>query len=258
MTRTWFGDGVTGDEPARDVDEAEKGEGARPTVLLVEDDARLAALVRGYLDEHGFTVDVVTRGDRAADRIRQTNPDVVLLDIGLPGQDGLSVCREIRAGYAGAIVMMTARGDEIDEVLGLEIGADDYVAKPVRPRALVARLRANLRRIAERTPRAGERGVRVVGALSIDPGQRTVCYRGARVPVSTSEFELLEILARRAGHTVSREELLGESRGLRYDGLNRSIDLRISRLRRKLGDDSENPELIVSVRGVGYMLVTRP
>ncbi|WXB00320.1 response regulator transcription factor [Pendulispora brunnea] len=225
-------------------------------LLLVEDDARLAELVRAHLSEHGFEVEVVDRGDVAIERIRTSPPDAVLLDIGLPGKDGLSVCRAVRRDYAGVIVMMTARGDEIDEVLGLELGADDYVTKPVKPRVLVARLRANLRRVAEK--KAEERACLVVGELSIDPGRRAVTYRGEDVPVSTSEFDLLEILARRAGHVVPREELLGQARGIRYDGLNRSIDLRISRLRRKLGDDPERPALIVSVRGVGYMLAARP
>jgi len=228
-------------------------------LLLVEDDARLAELVRAHLTEHGFEVEVVNRGDIAIERIRTTHPDAVLLDIGLPGQDGLAVCRAVRRDYAGVIVMMTARGDEIDEVLGLELGADDYVTKPVKPRVLVARLRANLRRLREQAEKkADQRTCVVVGDLSIDPGRRAVTYRGADVPVSTSEFDLLEILARRAGHVVPREELLGQARGIRYDGLNRSIDLRISRLRRKLGDDSERPTLIVSVRGVGYMLAARP
>ncbi|WP_394837485.1 response regulator [Pendulispora rubella] len=227
-------------------------------LLLVEDDPRLAELVRAHLTEHGFEVEVVERGDVAIERIRAAPPDAVLLDIGLPGQDGLSVCRAVRPDYAGVIVMLTARGDEIDEVLGLELGADDYVAKPVKPRVLVARLRANLRRVAEK--RTGEKAHErlVVGELSIDPGRRAVTYRGADVPVSTSEFDLLEILARRAGHVVPREELLGQARGIRYDGLNRSIDLRISRLRRKLGDDPDRPTLIVSVRGVGYMLAAHP
>ncbi|WP_394838642.1 response regulator transcription factor [Pendulispora rubella] len=222
--------------------------------MLVDDDESPAALIRSYLGEHGFHVELVTRGDLAVDRIREENPDVVLLELGLSGCDGLSVCRELRYGYRGIIVMMTARVTEIDEVLGLEVGADDYVSKPIRPRALVARLRAHLRRTGGRKPPSSEREWIAVGDLCIDPARRSVIYRGAVIPVSCSEYELLEILAKRAGEVVPREDLLGAVRGIRYDGLNRSIDLRISRLRRKLGDDPDRPTLIVSVRGVGYML----
>ncbi|WP_394851190.1 response regulator [Pendulispora rubella] len=222
--------------------------------MLIEDDGGLADVVRSYLDEHGFQVEIVGRGDVALDRIRREIPDVVLLDVGLSGCDGLSLCREIRRHYDGIIVMMTVRVDEIDEVMGLEVGADDYLTKPIRPRALVARLRAHLRRTGERKPPSSEREWIAVGDLCIDPARRSVMYRGAIISVSCSEYELLEILAKRAGEVVHREDLLGAIRGIRYDGLNRSIDLRISRLRRKLADDPKRPTLIVSVRGVGYML----
>jgi two-component system response regulator RstA len=237
---------------------------SRPTrVLIVEDDQKLASLVREFLETNGFEAATEARGDRAPARILDEQPDLVILDLMLPGLDGLSVCKEVRPGYQGAILMLTARGDEVDEVVGLEIGADDYMAKPVRPRLLLARIHSLLRRVG-RTPddRGGGQGARdqrvEVGALLVDAASRSVQLDDRVVELTTAEFDLLWLLARNVGEVVSRERIYAELRGIEYDGLDRSIDLRITRLRKKLGDDGRQPRWIKSVRGAGYLLVREP
>ena len=224
-------------------------------ILVVEDDTELALMVADFLSPHGFDVEIETRGDTAVDRIKEENPDAVVLDINLPGLDGFAVCHAVRDDYDGAIVMLTARGEEVDEVLGLEAGAGDYMGKPVRARALLARLRTHLRRVtpAERASKPIE-----VGSLVVDAARRSVEIAGASVVLSTAEFDLLNLLAKHAGRTLSRNDIYQEIHGMKYDGTDRSIDLRISRLRRKLGDDPTNPQRIKSIRGVGYMLSVEP
>lgn len=230
-------------------------------ILIVEDDEKLAQLVREFLESNGYEVLLEGRGDRAVSRILGDHPDLVLLDLMLPGKDGLSICREVRERYDGVILMLTARGDEVDEVVGLELGADDYVAKPVRPRVLLARIKSLLRR-SERshgaTPEdSGESDAAQrlsVGALQIDARTRSASLEGRALQLTTAEFDLLWFLTERAGEVVSREAIYVELRGIEYDGLDRSIDLRVARLRRKLGDDAKQPQLIKSVRGAGYLL----
>lgn len=221
-------------------------------ILLVEDDADLAAMVSDFLTRNGFEVEVEGRGDSAVSRIKTSQPEAVVLDINLPGLDGISVCREVRPAYDGVILMLTARGDEVDEVVSLEVGADDYMAKPVRPRVLLARLHSHLRRTA--TQEEEETGSVTVGSLTVDPSRRIVELGDDDVPLTTAEFDLLYLLARHAGKALNRSEIYQQIHGMNYDGLDRSIDLRISRLRKKLGDDPANPQRIKSVRGVGYML----
>lgn len=220
-------------------------------VLLVEDDAPLASMVADFLSANQFEVTIEARGDLAADRILREIPDAVVLDVNLPGQNGFAVCKAVRDQYPGAILMLTARGEEVDEVLGLEAGADDYMAKPVRPRALLARLRTHLRRI---TPSEELSQPVVVGSLVVEPSRRSVEIEGRNLDLTTAEFDLLKLLAENAGRTLSRNDIYQRIHGMRYDGLDRSIDLRISRLRKKLGDDPSRPQRIKSVRGVGYML----
>lgn len=224
-----------------------------PRVLLVEDDVRLADMVRRYLESRDFSVDVEGRGDRVVDRTAEASPDIVVLDIGLPGEDGLSVLKRLRPQYAGPIVMLTARDDDVDEVLGLELGADDYLTKPVRPRVLVARLNTLLRRQNASPP--VEESIRL-SWLSVDPRRRAAEVEGAPIELTSAEFDLLWLLAQRHGQVVSRDALYRSLRGIAYDGIDRSIDLRVSHLRRKVGDDSKKPHRIKSVRGVGYLLVT--
>lgn len=224
-------------------------------ILLVEDDAPLASMVADFLLPHGFDVAIEGRGDAAVDRIKQDNPDAVVLDVNLPGLDGFSVCRSVREDYAGAIIMLTARGEEVDEVIGLEAGADDYMAKPVRPHALLARLRTHLRRV---TPADEASKPIEVGALIVNAARRSVELDGVAVDLTTAEFDLLHLLAKNVGKTLDRNGIYQEIHGMKYDGLDRSIDLRISRLRKKLGDDPAKPQRIKSVRGVGYMLSAEP
>jgi two-component system response regulator RstA len=216
------------------------------TVLLVEDDARLAGLISEFLRQEGYEVSVEPNGRRAVDRILAEQPGVVILDWMLPGEDGLSICRRIRPGYGGPVLMLSARGDEIDQVLGLEMGADDYVQKPVTPRLLLARLRAIRRRT---TPSA----LFVDGDLVLDPGARSVTVGGQTVDLTTGEYDVLWLLASSAGTVRSREHIIEALRGIAYDGLDRSIDVRISKLRQKLGDDPRHPERIKTVRGLGYL-----
>lgn len=220
-------------------------------ILLVEDDAALANMVADFLNGHEFEAAIESRGDTAPARILQEHPDAVVLDLNLPGLDGFEVCRRIRDQYHGAIVMLTARGEEVDEVVGLEAGADDYLSKPVRPHALLARLRIHLRRV---TPsEASSQPVRV-GSMVVDASRRSVEIEGQSIDLTTAEFDLLKLLADNAGNTLSRNDIYQQIHGMRYDGLDRSIDLRISRLRKKLGDDPARPQRIKSIRGVGYML----
>lgn len=238
-------------------------------ILLVEDDLKLAGLVREFLQQSGLEVSVEPRGDRAAERILSERPDVVILDVMLPGLDGFSVCKRVRPQYDGGILMLTARGDEVDEVVGLELGADDYMAKPVRPRLLLARVSSLLRRLGERKrgqgghdPTGSARGTTAqrvaVGSLCVDAGSRTAHLDGEPVELTTAEFDLLWLLARHAGEVLSREQIYAELRGIEYDGLDRSVDLRIARLRKKIGDDGKSPQKIKSVRGAGYLLVADP
>lgn len=227
-----------------------------PSVLLVEDDRELAEIVRDYLIENGFSVSIEMRGDLAVGRILQERPDLVVLDVNLPGMDGFTVCKSVRDQYQGAIVMLTARIEEIDEVLGLEFGADDYLTKPVRPRVLLARLRTHLRKSP--AVNAELEDCISVGGLSVYPSRRHVELRAVPVELTSAEFDLLHFLAQRAGKIVSRAELYESLAGETYDPQDRSIDLRISRLRRKLGDNQSNPTRIKSVRGTGYLLSIEP
>jgi DNA-binding response OmpR family regulator len=235
-------------------------------VLLVEDDQRLADLTAQYLVQNGLQVTIESRGDKAVERFAQIRPDIVMLDLMLPGLDGLAVCRELRRITRVPILVLTALDTDLNQVIGLEAGADDYVIKPMDPIVLLARLRALLRRagppreeLPEDTPPhqdAGQPGPDVrLGALLVSERTRTVVLDGESVPMTTQEFELLALLARRAGQIVSRNAVFRSVRGIDYNGLDRSTDARISRLRRKLGDDADNPRRIKTIWGKGYLLV---
>lgn len=226
-------------------------------ILLVEDDLELGDLVAEYLTPHGFEVAKETSGDKAVQRIIEESPDAVLLDVNLPGTDGFTICREVRERYHGPIILLTARDTETDEVLGLEFGADDYLAKPVSPRVLLARLRTHLRRQPHDELISGD-SVIEVGGWVVDRGRRIVLVGGRSVSVSTAEFDLLWLLAQHAGTVVSRAMLFENLHGFKFDGFDRSIDLRVSRLRKKLGDDPHQPTRILSIRGIGYQLAAEP
>ncbi len=219
-------------------------------VLLVDDDIRLHELLKSYLEENGFVVASAKDGREGLDRVFRETFDVVLLDVMMPGMDGLEVCRRIREKSAIPIVMLTAKGDETDRVVGLELGADDYLAKPFGPRELLARIRAVLRRTM---PSDTGKTIRS-GPIEIDLGARSVTKEGAAIDLTGIEFDLLVALAERPGRVVSREallELAGRSDAHVGD---RAVDVHVSHLRQKLGDDARTPKLIKTVRGVGYVL----
>jgi len=225
-------------------------------ILIIEDDARLAELTATYLEQNGMRTAVEGRGDRAIERFVREKPRLVLLDLLLPGKDGLSICRELRRHHDVPILMLTARDTDLDHVIGLEAGADDYVMKPVDPMVLLARVRALLRRVERGNAGSVERKADLMlGALRISETSREVWLSGKPVALTTQEFELLSLLAHRAGELVSRDEVFRSMRGIDYDGLDRSIDGRVSKLRRKLGDDAAAPTRIKTVWGKGYLLV---
>ncbi|MGP4843595.1 response regulator [Marinobacter sp. 1Y8] len=240
--------------------------GVEPTnescrVLIVEDDERLADLTREYLESNGLIVSVEANGAHAVERIRKEQPDIVVLDLMLPGEDGLSICRRARPFYQGPILMLTARTDDLDQVLGLEMGADDYISKPVRPRVLLARIRALLRRVNDKSQDDADSGpaeepVRLqFNDLVVDRSMREAWLNEASIDLTSAEFDLLWLLASSAGRVLSREEIFTALRGIEYDGQDRSIDVRVSRIRPKIGDDPVHPRRIKTVRSKGYLFV---
>jgi DNA-binding response OmpR family regulator len=217
------------------------------TILVVEDEATIAGSVAARLRKEGFAVEIVADGPTAVDRARNLLPDLVVLDVMLPGMDGLEVCREIQRDRAVPVLMLTARDSETDMLVGLGVGADDYMTKPFSPRELVARVKALLRRV-ERYPQVESTSLRV-GELEIDPARRVVHYRGSPVELTRTEFDLLQTLAARPGLVHSRERLLAEVWGWRNVSGARTVDSHIRGLRRKLGTD-----VVRTVHGVGYAL----
>ncbi len=222
-------------------------------ILLVEDDERLAELTAEYLSRNELSVSIEPRGDTAETRIIAEQPDLVILDVMLPGKDGFEVCRAVRQQYRGVILMLTARDEDFDQILGLELGADDYIAKPVQPRVLLARIKALLRRLPGNADGEGDTESKTFGHFRISQATRTATLNSQTIDLTTAEFDLLWLLASHAGNVLSRDDLLQELRGIGFDGLDRSIDARISRLRKKLNDDPENPTRIKTVRGKGYL-----
>jgi DNA-binding response OmpR family regulator len=225
----------------------------RDTLLLVEDDVELAQLMRDRLEKEGFAVLHEANGKTACQRIVDEKPDLVVLDVMLPGMDGFAVCRTVRPQYAGPILILTARDEDLDEILGLELGADDFVSKPVPPRVLLARIRALLRRVKAQ-PEKGRDNRVVMGDLTVDAGRREVLLNGRVIELTTVEFELLWYLVHRAGEVVSRQDIYRALFHYDYDGLDRGVDVYISRIRQKLGDDTSAVHYIKTVRGVGYLM----
>ncbi|MFO0760106.1 MAG: response regulator [Byssovorax sp.] len=224
---------------------------SRPSILLVEDDPDLRSRIADFLQRHDIATESEGSGALAAARIVTEQPDAVVLDLMLPGKDGLTICREVRGAYGGPILMLTARGGETDEIVGLESGADDYLAKPVRPLVLLARVRALLRRPARR--RDGEGSRLRLGELAVDPAARTARLRGEDLALTSGEFDLLHLLVSHAGQVVSRRRMYQELRGTEQDELDRAVDLMVSRLRHKLRSFSGQADRIKSVRGKGYL-----
>jgi DNA-binding response OmpR family regulator len=231
---------------------------APATILLVDDDRELSRLITEYLGNNGIRVLVEGRGDRVLKRVNEERPDLIILDVMLPGQDGFDACRELRAsGNRTPVLMLTAREEDYDEVLGLELGADDYLGKPVKPRVLLAHIKALLRRAGDDREAADAHRL-AFGALMIDHTTREVRLNANIVDLSAAEFDLLWLLATHAGKILGRQEILKSLRGLEYDGTDRSIDVRVSRLRRKLGDDVSPIAKIKTVRPQGYMFSPVP
>ena len=220
-------------------------------VLVVDDEAPIVDLVRGYLEADGMDVITAADGPSALDLIRARSPDVVILDVNLPGLDGFAVLRQARTFTDAYVIMLTARSEEIDRIVGLSVGADDYLVKPFSPRELVVRVKALLRR--PRVSRAGD-GSELLerGELRIDMPKRTVTLRGTPVTVTTVEFNLLSTLAEDPGVVFSRQKLLDRVWGMDFVGDDHVVDVHLGNLRRKLGDDAASPTFIETVRGVGY------
>ena len=223
-------------------------------ILLVEDDRQLSDLVTDFLTSEGYHVKQEFRGDNVAKRVQSFIPDLIILDIMLPGKDGFAVCRDIRTSFFGPILMLTAKGTDFDQVLGLEIGADDYVIKPVEPRVLLARITALLRR-GELPNQSQELGEVLCGQLQINRASRKVTLQNENVDLTSQEFDLLWLLASKAGEVQNRDYIYKAIVGREYDGLDRSIDVRISRLRKKLFDSTETPFRIKTIWGQGYLFV---
>lgn len=225
----------------------------RPNILVIEDDPEIRSLVQGYLRKQGFRAEV---GDGASALDRHLavfgEPDLIVLDVMLPGEDGLSICRRLRAASRVPILMLTARGEDVDRIVGLELGADDYLPKPFNPRELVARIRAILRR-NEPVPIAKRQFK--IGDMTVDLDTRTVARGEAVIDLTSAEFDLLECFVTRPGRVLSREQLMDWTRGRRADTFDRTIDVQISRLRKKV-DIGETP-LFKTLRNAGYMLSAR-
>ncbi|MCG7561300.1 response regulator [Pseudoalteromonas sp. McH1-42] len=226
-------------------------------ILLIDDDRELTQLMSQFLQKNGYDVACYEQGNGAVVRVEEFAPDLLVLDLMLPGQDGLSICRQIRGRFTGPIIMLTALVDDIDEVTGLEVGADDYLCKPVKPRVLLAHVRAQLRRHNMLVTQTSQT-VRTIndGEICVDLAKRKATCGDKEVLLSSAEFELLWLLANSAGRILSRDELYRTIFKLEFDGMDRSIDLRISRLRKKLGDDPKEPKIIKTIRNKGYLIAS--
>ncbi len=223
-------------------------------VLVIDDDPGLRELLAEYLGGRGFETATAADGPTGLEAARAGSHDLVVLDIMLPGLDGLGVLRELRTTSQVPVIMLTARGDDVDRIVGLELGADDYLAKPFNPRELVARIQAVLRRGGVPDTAQPLRA----GPLLVDPDRRSVRLDGDPIELTTTEFELLRVLVARAGRVVPRERLMELARGEDYASFDRSVDVHVSHIRRKLGDDPRSPRLIKTVRGVGYTVPSDP
>lgn len=222
-----------------------------PKVLIIDDDPKLSRLLTDFLAGFGFTVYTALTPSSGFKKLRRHQPEIVVLDIMLPEMNGLEVCKRIRQDSLVPIIMLTARGEPMDRILGLELGADDYLAKPFEPRELVARIQAVLRRF--NAPITIDK--RTFGRLTIDPKKRIAAIDHASIGLTTNEFTALWLLARHPGRVMDRDRILQELRGIDSDAFNRSVDITMSRLRQKLGDDPKAPTYIKTVWGAGYVFI---
>jgi DNA-binding response OmpR family regulator len=224
------------------------------TILVVDDEARIVKLVRDYLERAGFDVIVARDGETALTLARVEQPDLIVLDLMLPGVDGLDVCRRLRQASAVPIIMLTARVEEADRIVGLELGADDYITKPFSPRELVARVRATLRRA---NGQMGPATILRAGDLELDTASLTAIVAGQPVDLTPTEFQLLAALVRQPGRILSREQLLEAVHGVAFDGYDRSVDSHVKNIRRKIEPDPRKPRYIQTVYGMGYRFMDR-
>jgi DNA-binding response OmpR family regulator len=222
-----------------------------PRVLIIDDDAKLNRLLKSFLTDFGFQVISATDPAQGLKMIGKRSPDLVILDVMMPGMDGFEVCRKIRQTSSLPIIMLTARGEVTDKVVGLELGADDYLAKPFEPRELVARINSVLRRSGT----VDDAQPADFGPLVVDFKRRTADLNGETLDLTTNEFAALALLARNAGKVLNRDQILQELRGIDCDAFNRSVDITVSRLRQKLRDDPRAPAFIKTVWGVGYVFI---
>ena len=228
-------------------------------VLIVDDDEKLCRQIGRFLEPFGFAVQYCHDGAQAVTAVREQAPDLVILDLMLPGADGFEICRAVRPFFRGQVLMLTASGDDMDHVAGIETGADDFLVKPVHPRVLLARIKLLLRRAEagfESRNAAGAAAPSAIelGQLRIALPQRTVQLLGKEIELTPSEFDLLVLLATKANEVISREAILQALRGVPYDGLDRSVDVKVAALRKKLGDNPKTPKGIITVRAKGYLL----
>lgn len=226
-------------------------------VLLIDDDIELCAMLTEYLGRYGFRVAAVHRGDAGLEAARRRSWPMILLDVMLPGLDGFEVLKQIRTFSTDSVLLLTARGEDVDRIVGLEIGADDYLAKPFNARELLARIRAIRRRSAGSVPAATDSQLLTVEDMELDPASRTVMLRGEPVTLTDVEFTLLEALMRSPGKVVDRESLAETVLGRKFNPFDRSLDMHVSRLRRKLAGDGTSEDRVKTVRGTGYQLVLR-
>ncbi len=227
------------------------------TILVIDDDERLRELVAEYLSTRGFSVQTAEDGDAGLARIASAAPDLVVLDVMMPGRDGFEVVREIRKDSKIPIIMLTARGDDTDRIVGLELGADDYLPKPFNPRELLARIQAVLRRTDDSTPDPTTGRLRA-GPLTIDVDRRHVELDGRPIELTTTEFEILRTMVANAGRVIGRDRLMELARGEDFASFDRSVDVHISHIRKKLGEDPRKPIYVKTVRGVGYTVPRDP
>ncbi len=223
-------------------------------VLIVEDEVKISHVLRDYLNKAGYSVMCLSRGDQVLPQIRRQMPDLILLDIMLPGMDGTEVCREIRKNWSVPVIMITARVEEVDRILGLELGADDYICKPFSPREVVARVKAVLRRNRDDK----DQSQIVVGPIFLDPDRFQVEIAGQTLKLTRNEFTLLKALLSQPNRVFSRSELVNRVQGYEYDGYDRTIDTHIKNLRRKIAAALPGQEIIVTVYGIGYKLTSTP
>jgi two-component system alkaline phosphatase synthesis response regulator PhoP len=240
---------------------AVEGTNMTQRILVVDDDASIVKIMRGYLEQAGYAVLTAADGDRALQLVRQERPDLVVLDVMLPQRDGLDITRRIRADAtlaATPIILLTARVEDTDKIIGLELGADDYITKPFNSREVVARVRALLRRTELDQGRRGMARVLVVGDLRLDLDHYTLTVDGAPVELTRTEFKLLQLLMEHPGYTLTRDELLEKTMGYAYEGMGRTLDTHIRNLRKKIEPEPDNPRLVQTVYGVGYRLTVTP